>query len=115
MKFTVYSKNYRTPDQLTHMELGLYKSPDMFHREMPVYRDIHGRMVIHLSERFPCFDVYDRLYENRYYHYYYVKCEEGIAEVYTADDRDEVKVTELDLSRLSNELKEEFQAVGWMK
>ena len=34
-----------------------------------VYKDVHGRWVMHYSERYPCFDSSDYLYEDRYYRY----------------------------------------------
>ena len=64
-------------------------------------RDIYGREVLHFKERFPCFDSYDYLHENRYYHWYYILNGSSLTEVYCADERPEVQVTE-DVAEISN-------------
>ena len=57
-------------------------------------RDVHGREVICLKERFPCFDSYDYLYENRYYRWFYIRSGDRLACVYYADQRQNMEVTE---------------------
>ena len=34
--------------------------------KVPQYRDVHGRRVLYFRERFPCFDVYDRMHEREF-------------------------------------------------
>ena len=57
-------------------------------------QDAFGREVLCVSERFPTFDSYDALYEDRYYRWYYIRHQGGLTLVYTQDDSDKVKVTE---------------------
>ena len=59
-----------------------------------VYTDAYGRTVLALRERFPCFDSYDALYEDRYYRWYFIVHDGALALVRTQDDRDEYTVTE---------------------
>jgi hypothetical protein len=61
---------------------------------IPAYRDVYGRRVLYFRERFPCFDVYDRMHENRYYHWYVILHDGGVALVYTEDEKPGVKVHE---------------------
>jgi len=60
----------------------------------PIFRDCYGRMVLRIDERYPTFDSYDALYEDRYFHYYYIETPEGFACVRTADDQDDSPVEE---------------------
>lgn len=32
----------------------------------------HGFLVVHESERYPCFDASDDMYENRFYHWFFI-------------------------------------------
>lgn len=58
------------------------------------YRDKYGREVLYLRERFPCFDSYDYIYEDRFYRNLYI-CEGGRLTTIIADDgQDEICVTE---------------------
>ena len=59
-----------------------------------MYTDCHGRTVISLSERFPCFDSYDYLYENRHYRWWLIIQPESITRVYAEDGRGKIYVTE---------------------
>lgn len=56
--------------------------------------DVYGRTVVCTKQRFPCFDSYDYLYENRYYHQYFIRHGNTLTEVHIADDSDIVRVTE---------------------
>ena len=58
------------------------------------YRDIYGRQVFEVTERFPCFDSYDYLNEDRYYRWFYIQEDGKLCCVYHADSRKEIKVTE---------------------
>ena len=59
-----------------------------------LYRDIYGRQILCVKERFPCFDSYDYLHENRYFRWFYLLEDGKLTVVYTADERDLVEVTE---------------------
>lgn len=92
--FTAAGKLYLTIAQLkvkneAEVDGGLYRG-----HTVPLYRDLYGRQVLHLRERFPCFDVYDRLNEDRYYHWYAIRHENGITLVYTQDDKPGAQVHE---------------------
>jgi len=58
------------------------------------YSDIYGRQVLNFNERFPCFDSYDYLYEDRYYRWFYLLTDGKLTEIYYRDDTQEVKVTD---------------------
>lgn len=58
------------------------------------YLDCHGRRVISLAERFPCFDSYDYATENRYYRWYIIIEPERLTRVYTEDDIPQIYITE---------------------
>jgi hypothetical protein len=62
--------------------------------QIPAYRDIYGQKVLYFRERFPCFDAYDRLHENRYYHWYAICHEGGVTLVYTQDEKPGAQVHE---------------------
>ena len=47
-----------------------------YHDMVGEFVDAHGRKVYYIAERFPCYDYYDRQYENRFYRYYYL-CEDN--------------------------------------
>ena len=59
-----------------------------------VHTDAYGRTVLALRERFPCFDSYDYLYEDRYYRWYFIVHDGALTLVRTQDDRLEYAVTE---------------------
>jgi len=59
-----------------------------------VCRDIYGREVFAEWERFPCFDSYDYLYENRYYRWFYIRSGDRLTCVYYADERKQIEITE---------------------
>ncbi|MBQ4581371.1 MAG: hypothetical protein IJA83_12000 [Clostridia bacterium] len=89
--FKAAGKTYRSRKDLLHKEVGEYQST-WFFRPLPIYEDKYGRQVIHLFERFPCFDIYDSMYENRYYNWYFIKYDDKIAVVYIVDEQDEINV-----------------------
>ena len=91
--FIAASSLYVSTKQLMHKQISEYPSTWVF-GNMPVFQDIYGRRVIHMRERFPCFDVYDRMCENRYYHWYFIAHRDGVTVVYTADDNSVFEVHE---------------------
>lgn len=57
-------------------------------------RDIYGRQVLCLEERFPCFDSYDYLYEHRYNHWLYIREGNTLTVVHYGDEKRTFTVTE---------------------
>lgn len=64
--FTVAGKAYDGMESLRHRKMLLES------KWADVYKDIHGRWVVYYSERYPCFDSYDLLYETRRNHYFLI-------------------------------------------
>jgi len=88
--FSVAGKTYLNPVALKHRKVGQFKSKWIIEWEYPVYEDAYGRRVIQLYERYPCFDSSDYLYEDRYFNWYLISWEEGVALVYVDDGSGEV-------------------------
>lgn len=57
-------------------------------------QDLYGRKVLCTKEKFPCFDSYDYMYENRYYRWYFIREGNSLSQVFVTDERDRVYVTE---------------------
>jgi hypothetical protein len=120
--FVICQKEYAALQDLLHQEeyeyVGDWKYPNC---QMKIHRDIHGRRVLYLSERFPCFDSWDYLCEKRYYHWYFVAHEAGVAMVYTKDEWNEIEVVEnIDTSYsrytfLTREMRHEIEKSGMLK
>lgn len=70
-------------------------------------RDIYGREVLCLKERFPCVDSYDLLYENRYFRWFFIRRGNSLTRVYYTDERDHIYVTE-DVGNLENKCWEQM-------
>ena len=83
--FIAAGKKYYFERQLTLLRVHLTEN---------IYKDCYGRRVLLIHERYPTFDSYDALYENRYYHHYYIETPEGFTHVRTADDQPEIRVWE---------------------
>ena len=83
-------------------------------RKENVYKDIYGREVFYIAERFPCFDSYDYANENRYYRWFFIKEKGRLTRVYYADERGEIEVTE-DIASIENRCRQEIDAAGWLK
>ena len=65
------------------------------------YKDIYGRDVLYLSERFPCFDSEDFLNEKRHFHWYLIIENGRMTRVFYADRTKTMTVTE-DVGFLEN-------------
>jgi len=63
-------------------------------KEDGTYRDCHGRVVLSVTERFPCFDSHDYANENRYYRWWIIVEEGFISRVYHTDEQREIYVTD---------------------
>ena len=83
-QFTAAGKEYTSPAQLTAVKTGLDH----------VYEDCYGRTVLYYAQRFPCFDVFDRMYENRYFHDYLIRNGETWTRVKAEDESDRLEVWE---------------------
>ena len=57
-------------------------------------QDIYGRKVLCTKERYPCFDSSDYLYEDRYFRWYFIREGNAVSQLFAADDRDKIYVTE---------------------
>lgn len=58
-----------------------------------LYKDIFGRRVLAVKERFPCFDSYDYQYEKRYYRWFYLIYKNRLTCVYYEDESNVIEVT----------------------
>lgn len=76
--------------------------------------DCHGRRVICFTERFPCFDSYDRLYEDRHYRWWFILEPERLTRIYHEDDTKDVFVTE-DVRMLEKNCSEWLQGLGCIR
>ena len=56
--------------------------------------DIYGRKVLCTKEKYPCFDSYDYLHENRYFRWYFIRVGNSVSQLFVADDRSKMYVTE---------------------
>lgn len=75
-------------------------------------RDIYGREVLYLAERFPCFDSEDFLYEKRFYRFFFLREGEKLTRVQYTDESNTVTVTE-DVANLERQWMEKFQSLGY--
>ena len=83
-QFTAAGKTYTSPEQLTAIKT----------KWEHVYQDCYGRTVLYYTERFPCFDVYDRMYEKRYFHHYLIQNGLSWTLVRAEDESDRLSVWE---------------------
>ncbi len=74
--------------------------------------DLYGRKVLCIEERFPCFDSYDYLYENRYYRWYFIRRGNSLSRVFVTDEQDKVFVTE-DVENVDSEAWEQMRQTGF--
>lgn len=96
--FLAAGKAYRNVAQLSAQET----EDDHF------CRDIYGREVLCFWERFPCFDSYDYLYEDRYYRWFFIRQDDKVTLVYCADTQPGIEVTE-DVQEISTKWWDEIQ------
>lgn len=78
-------------------------------------RDLYGRNVLMVTERFPCFDSSDYLYEDRCFRWFLL-CHDGkLTRVYRTDGSDTVTVTEdvLDLETQCWKEMMRLESFGW--
>ena len=77
-----------------------------------VFIDKYRRQVFAYKERFPCFDSYDYLNENRYFRWFYIREAGRLCCVYLADGRGTVEVTE-DVRFIKDEAWKAMQEANW--
>lgn len=65
------------------------------------YKDCYGREVFYIRERFPCFDSYDYLNENRYYRWWFIREGNVLTRIHATDGQNGIFVTE-DVADLEN-------------
>ena len=76
-------------------------------------KDIYGRDVFYMSERFPCFDSFDHANETRYYRWFFLKEKGKLTRVYYADERNIIQITEDVRNLEKNAWKRSRNWVGW--
>lgn len=95
-------KTYRDLRQLTCGKKGHYR----------LYRDVHDRLVFQMVKPFPCFDEFDAMCETRMYRWYFLRENGRLTRIFTADDSDEIYVTE-DVARLESFVWEHMKQWGY--
>lgn len=122
MKFIAAGKHYESLSQLTTLGTKEYRCKDAQCYWIGREKDIYGREVLHVSERFPIFDSYDALYDHRYFHWYYIRHYQRkgfrrvprLTLVYAEDGRDLVEVTEGITEGGSKLITCALKCEGWM-
>lgn len=102
--FQVGEYHYSSVEQLTSRCID---------EEKKIYQENYGHTVIEIEERFPCFDSYDFMYENRYYHWIYFVADNKLNCVYYEDESKFIEVTE-DVESLRKESWKEMKACGFL-
>lgn len=74
--------------------------------------DAYGRTVFCTKERYPCFDSFDALYEDRYFRWYFIREGNSLSQLFVADDRNKIYVTE-DLGNIERWAWERMKAAGF--
>ena len=79
-----------------------------------LYEDIYGREWAYVSERYPCFDSYDYLNEDRYYHWYVCREGDSMWVVYRDDGGHGVTVMQ-DPERIDYTCRKILETLGWIE
>lgn len=85
---------------------------EKFDEQGHVCKDIYGREVFAEWERFPCFDSYDYLYENRYYRWFYIRSDDKLTCVYYTDEQHKIEITE-DVKKLPERCWKAIRECKW--
>lgn len=83
--FQAAGKRYSSLQELCHVKKDTYGH---------ICQDIYGREVFAEWERYPCFDVYDRMNEDRYYRWFYIREGDHLTCVYRDDGKNIIQITE---------------------
>lgn len=78
------------------------------------YRDIYGREVAYLGERFPCFDSFDYAHEKRYYRWFFLRENDKLTRVFYTDERNKIFVTQ-DVHLLEDKCCKRLISAGWLR
>ena len=73
--FLLQGKQMEGPEQLmaeVEKEWIWKRDPWGYHGVAGMYRDCYGRKVVGITERFETFDIYDKMYDDRFYRYFYL-------------------------------------------
>ena len=79
-----------------------------------ICRDLYEREVFFVCKGFPCFDIFDSMYENRCYRWFFIKENGRLTRVYLADGGEWIQVTE-DVRNLEDLCLEQMEEMGWLK
>jgi len=104
-EFEAAGKVYRSWQELCSEELD---------KQGHVCRDIYGRDVLAEWERFPCFDSYDYLYENRYYRWFFIREGNMLTCVDYTDERNVITVTE-DVGSIRERCWKTMKELNWQQ
>lgn len=99
--FYAAGKHYRNISQLCTQKDG------------ELFKDIYGRTVFYDKQRFPCFDSYDYMSEDRYFHHFYLKENGRLTRIYYHDDMLEVYVAE-DADRVASQFAQDMVRNGFL-
>ncbi len=102
--FTAAGKHYDRCEQL-------YAQAD---RRKIWCRDIYGREVLYLAERFPCFDSSDFLTENRFFRWFFLREGQRLTRVFYTDETDKIYVTE-DVANLEHRCWQDMEREGYFQ
>ena len=68
--------------------------------------------MLYLYEGFPCFDSYDYMYENRRYHWFFLREGDTLNRVYYTDEQNRLHITE-DLANVTRSRWEEMMRLHY--
>ena len=99
--FAAAGKTYTSPEEL-RAEGGEWmwaRGAYGFHEMVGAFRDVYGRRILYVAERFHCYDYYDLRYDSRYTRAYYLRRGGKLTCICFDDGYDTFTVTE-DVGRL---------------
>lgn len=102
LPFKAADKNYSSLDKLL-----AEKSAD------GTYRDCYGRVVLSVTERFPCFDSHDYANESRCYRWWIIVGEGYISRIFHTDGSKDIFVTD-DVQDIEENCLEELKKCGYV-
>ena len=102
--FTVAGKPYSSLK-----ELIVKKKHDKY-----LYEDIYGREWAYETDRYPCFDSSDYLYEDRYYRWFVYRDGEDLWQVYYDDGTKQLEVTK-NPEHFRYDCRKMLSELGWIE
>lgn len=111
-------KHWLTPILLPfHLGNALYPTLGSFlFRRDPdprFFMDRYGRKIFHFCERFPCFDSYDYLNENRFYNWFFLMDGDRLVRIFYADGSGILHIT-TDVALIEENCWREMTAAGFL-